>query len=215
MLLEYYGTPIHFISRTQSVTAQSSAESELYAIGSGLAEGLHVRSFLLEAGLVRNVTLEVQIDSSSAKSIAKQYGTSRKTRRIKLRYLFMRDLVRTGILKITKVDGERNPAGVFTKFVKLKVLRRNLQRIGLVIARDDHDVDTRKARNPSWKSELIPDQIAGLTYRRSNHGINPRMARPTGLQTIAQFATITLLDVLQQPCQPSAAFSVLNQPQRQ
>ena len=72
VLLEYLGTPIHFISRTQSVIAQSSAEGELYAIGSGVAEGLHVRSFLLEAGLVRNVTLEIkwthQVQSPSRNS---------------------------------------------------------------------------------------------------------------------------------------------------
>ena len=84
-LLEYLGTTIHVISRTQSVIAQSSAESELYASGSGVSEGLRVRSFLLEAGLVRNVTLEIQTDSSNAKSIAKQYGTSRKTGDIQLR----------------------------------------------------------------------------------------------------------------------------------
>ena len=179
VFLEYLGTPIHLISRTQSVTAQSSAESELYAIGSGVTEGLHVRLFLLEAGLVRNATLEIQTDSSSAKSIAKQYGTSRKTRHIQLRYLLMQDLVRTGILKITKINGEQNPADAFTKFVKFEVLRRRLQRIGLVIARDDHDMDARNARiSPLPRFELIPDGVS------RNHHIKDEQEHVVLRQTV-------------------------------
>ena len=78
VLLGFLSVPVHFISKTQSVIAQSSTDSDLYAIGSGVAEGLHICESLMEAGLANNVTLEIQTDSSSAKSIAKQYGTSRK-----------------------------------------------------------------------------------------------------------------------------------------
>ena len=44
------------MSNTQSIIAQSSAESELYAIGSGIPEGLHVRSCMTSAALANNVT---------------------------------------------------------------------------------------------------------------------------------------------------------------
>ena len=132
VLMEFLGVPVHFISKTQSVIAQSSTESELYAIGSEVAEGLHNLSFLTEARLSKNVTLEIQTDSSSAKSIAKQYGTSRKTRHIKLRYLFMQDLVQSGIPKITKISGDANPLNIWTNFPQVDLLRRHLQRIGIV-----------------------------------------------------------------------------------
>ena len=87
-LIKILSVPVHFISNTQSVIAQSSAEGDLYGINSGIEDGLHMRSFLMEAALSTNVTLETQTDSSSAKSIAQQYGSARKTRHTQLRYLF-------------------------------------------------------------------------------------------------------------------------------
>ena len=68
--LQFLGASVHFCSKTQSVVALSSAESELYGIGLGVAESLHVRSFLLEANLASSVNIEIFTDSSAAKSIA-------------------------------------------------------------------------------------------------------------------------------------------------
>ena len=70
----------------------------------------------MAAGLSNNVTSEIQTDFSSARSIAKQYGTSRKTRHIQLRYLFMQDLVQSGTLQIYKLAGETHPSDFFTRF---------------------------------------------------------------------------------------------------
>ena len=46
VLLEFLSVPVHFISKTQSVIAQSSAENELFASGLGVAEGVHIRFIL-------------------------------------------------------------------------------------------------------------------------------------------------------------------------
>jgi predicted ATPase len=43
------GATIHFGSRTQAVVALSSAESELYAIGTAAQEVLHAMNFIKEA----------------------------------------------------------------------------------------------------------------------------------------------------------------------
>ena len=79
--------------------------SELYAIGPGVAEGFHVRAFVIEAGLAHNVALQIQTYYSSTKHIAKQNGTARKTRHIQLRKLYMPDIVKIGIIKITQISG--------------------------------------------------------------------------------------------------------------
>ena len=47
------GCVIRVGSRTQLVPAWSSAEAELYGIGTGVAESLHIKSFLEEAKLSR------------------------------------------------------------------------------------------------------------------------------------------------------------------
>ena len=52
-VISVLGTTIHHYSRTQNSTATSSAEAELYAIGSGTAEGLGVVNFLREACLMK------------------------------------------------------------------------------------------------------------------------------------------------------------------
>jgi hypothetical protein len=56
------GTCVHFSSKTQAVHALSSAESELYAMGAGAADGLHLRSFLYESGLASSATITIQTD---------------------------------------------------------------------------------------------------------------------------------------------------------
>ena len=125
------GAPVASQGWTQSVRALSSAESELYGIGSGTAEGLHIRSFLMESTLAKSVSLVLYTDSSSAKSIAMQFGTSRKTRHIQLKYLYMQDLVASNIVQIKKIKGEDNPSDLMTKFVTLQVLRKHIHRLGL------------------------------------------------------------------------------------
>ena len=49
------GCVVRFGARTQQVPALSSAEAELYGIGTGVAESLHIKSFLEEAKLFKKV----------------------------------------------------------------------------------------------------------------------------------------------------------------
>ena len=43
-VIQAAGNTVHFGSRTQSVVGLSSAKSELYAIGTGATEALHVKN---------------------------------------------------------------------------------------------------------------------------------------------------------------------------
>ena len=70
----------------QEIHAMSSGEAELYSIGSGISEGLHVRSLLLELHLVRHVHFIIHTDSSAAKSMCANFGTSKKLRHTQLRF---------------------------------------------------------------------------------------------------------------------------------
>ena len=62
-LTSILGCPATFASKTQQVLALSSAESELYSIGSGIAGALHLRSVLLEAQLANKVQIIAFTDS--------------------------------------------------------------------------------------------------------------------------------------------------------
>lgn len=58
-----FACSIHFVTKTQSMIVLSSAESELYANGTGSGEPLHIGSFLLETGLGNNINVSVETDS--------------------------------------------------------------------------------------------------------------------------------------------------------
>ena len=99
------GTPVHFGSRTQAVHALSSAEAELYAMGSAVSESLHIKHFLEETALFRKASIIIRTDSSAGKSMASRFGTSKRTRHVQLRFLFLQHLVSDGQIQIRKVLG--------------------------------------------------------------------------------------------------------------
>ena len=76
----FLGTTVAFGSRTQATIALSSAESELYAICTGVNEELHLRNFLLETNMCSKLNLRIHTDSTAGKSIATPQGTSKTSK---------------------------------------------------------------------------------------------------------------------------------------
>ena len=120
-------------SRTQATVALSSGEAELYAIGSGTADALFVRSLVEESRLFQKANLCVFTGSNVGKSIASRFGASRKTKRVELRYLYVQELVASGMLRIKKVLGTLNPADTLTKYIAKDTLHRHLPTFGFVV----------------------------------------------------------------------------------
>ena len=95
-LLYFLGTLITSQSRTQAAVALSSGEAELYAKGLGVSESLFIRSLRLESQLSENVNIRIHTDSTAGKSMATRFGTSKKTKHVQLRFLFIQELVASG-----------------------------------------------------------------------------------------------------------------------
>ena len=113
-------------SRTQATVALSSGEAELYAIGSGTADALFVRSLVEESKIFQKANLCVSTGSNVGKSIASRFGASRKTKHVELRYLYVQELVASGMVRIKKVLGNLNPADILTKYIAKDTLHRHL-----------------------------------------------------------------------------------------
>ena len=79
-----------------TVTA-SSAEAEVYAMGSGACEGLMVKSFLQELLDGELVSLELYSDSTAGLSSQSRLGLG-KLKHVHLRHMFMQGLLREGRL---------------------------------------------------------------------------------------------------------------------
>ena len=125
------GVNLQSHSRTQQTIALSSGEAELYAIDAGAADSLFIRSLFLEACLIPKVHLFIYTDSTAGKSMASRYGTSRKTRHVQLRYLFVQELVTSGMITIRKILGTLNNADILTKYVNKETLARYVPTFGL------------------------------------------------------------------------------------
>ena len=131
-LLYFLGALITSQSRTQATVALSSGEAELYAIGLGVSESLFIRSLLLESQLSKNVNIRIHTDSTAGKSMATRFGTSKKTKHnVQLRFLFIQELVASGVVSIKKVAGTSNPSDVMTKYITKDVLQRHLMSLGI------------------------------------------------------------------------------------
>jgi hypothetical protein len=114
-------------SKTQSVVALSSAESELYAIVKASAEILGAKSIFNDLGL--NFSSVIYSDASAALGIIQRQGLGR-TRHIDCGYLFVQELNAEKILRYAKIPGAENPADMGTKGLNEQLIKRFTQHSG-------------------------------------------------------------------------------------
>ena len=99
-------------SSTQTSTALSSAEAEFYGVVRGSGIGLGFQSLLRDLGIA--LPLRVWTDSSAAVGICSRQGLG-KVRHLETHTLWVQQAVRSKRIDLRKIDGERNPADIFTK----------------------------------------------------------------------------------------------------
>ena len=91
-------------SRTQKAKALSSGEAEYYAMVTGCAEGLGMQSLAEDLGWKADIWLWT--DSSAAKAIGNRRGLG-KLRHAELKWLWVKDIVKEGRVKLKTVKGQR------------------------------------------------------------------------------------------------------------
>ena len=99
-------------SSTQSGVALSSGEAEFNGVVRGAGIGLGYQSLLRDLG--QKLPVRVWTDSSAAVGICSRQGLG-KLRHIDTHTLWVQQAVRSGRIDLRKVDGEVNPADLFTK----------------------------------------------------------------------------------------------------
>ena len=118
-VVQLLNSTVSFGSRTQRTIALSLGEAELYAIGQGTSEALFVKNLIIEAKLAKSVNVTVHPDSTGGKSMATRFGTSKKTKHVELKFLYVQELVAKGNLRLRKVGTKVNCADVFAKYFLL------------------------------------------------------------------------------------------------
>ncbi len=99
-------------SSTQSSVALSSGEAEFNGVVRGAGVGLGYQSLLQDLGI--EIALRIWADSSAAIGICSRQGLG-KLRHLDTHTLWVQQAVRSKRIDLKKVDGEQNPADLFTK----------------------------------------------------------------------------------------------------
>ena len=115
-------------SRTQTLIALSSGESELAAVTKAVAEGFGAQSVLRDFGF--SVALEVHSDATAALGICKRQGLGR-VRHLATADLWLQQRVKTRDLALFKVPGRHNPSDLLTKHKSNPEIVRFLQMMGI------------------------------------------------------------------------------------
>ena len=123
------GAPISFGSKTQSLTAQSTVESELQALSYGAREAVYLSNFLTELGLKDSSQVPIRSDSTGALSVAGNSMFSARTKHIALRYFFVRELVKKNKITLHYTPTKQMLADIATKHLSKHTFRDLLQQI--------------------------------------------------------------------------------------
>ena len=115
-------------SKTQSLVAKSSAESELYGIVKASCETLGAQTLLEDLGESRRARLHV--DAKAAKSICEREGLER-VRHIDVNVLWLQEQEVRQRLPLRKVLGTSNPADLMTKHLSQRDLDKCIGLLGL------------------------------------------------------------------------------------
>ncbi len=99
-------------SLTQSNVALSSGEAEFNRVVRGSSAGLGYQSIMRDLG--QNLPLRVWTDSSAAMGTCSRQGLG-KLRHLDTHTLWVQQAVRPRRIELVKIDGDVNPADIFTK----------------------------------------------------------------------------------------------------
>ena len=121
-------------SRTQQTVSLSSAEAELYALTTGIAEGMVTKHLLQELG--HEVTLTNHVDSQSAKVWASRRGLGRM-KHVMLKYMFVQDVVEKKLTNLAYINTKANKADLMTKCHTSEAHKRSCAMLGLRLTRDE------------------------------------------------------------------------------
>ena len=107
----------------QKPLVMSSAEGEYNSLVTGAQECRAIQTLLEELGV--KTKIELRTDSSAAKGSCERVGLLH-LKHMELRQLFLKDLVKSGLIEIVKIPTTLNVADMLTKPVTMEVLARCL-----------------------------------------------------------------------------------------
>ena len=116
------------MSCLQPLVALSSGEAEHYALIRGACTSLGIQSH--DQDWMIDVPIQINSDSSAARSFARRRGIGGRLRHLQTRHLWLQSRVALGHLKLDDVAGEQNPADTLTKPFPGRTIREWSEHVG-------------------------------------------------------------------------------------
>ncbi len=99
-------------SRKQSIVTLSSSDAEIIALCEGTCETLSIKNILNEFS---DEDVNIEMFEDNANCIYFAYGCTKKSKHLEIKYYFIRDYVRRGIIRILSVPSSEQVADIMTK----------------------------------------------------------------------------------------------------
>ncbi|KAH9679276.1 hypothetical protein KPL71_026064 [Citrus sinensis] len=108
------GGPVSWRSILQSTIALSTTEAEYMAATEAVKEAIWLKGLLGDLGVIQeNIT--VFCDNQSAIFLAKNQTYHTRTKRIDVKYHYVREIIESGVVLLRKIDTKDNPSDMLTK----------------------------------------------------------------------------------------------------
>jgi len=119
------GGPISWSSKRQPIVAVSSTEAEFYAASQAGLATVVLRRFLTSLGVRLSHPTSLREDNAACIFMAHGVGVLKRAKHIDVRVFKLRELVRDGILVLTKVATDFQVADILTKALPTSLFTRH------------------------------------------------------------------------------------------
>jgi hypothetical protein len=125
------GAAITYMSKKQSLVGQSTTEVEFIAAAETAKNVVWLYELLDEMKVTIQLPIVMYVDNQSAIQVAKAAATHSRTKHIRLRYHFLKDLVSEGVIDLKHINTKKQLADVLTKVQIQAMFKEQITNIGL------------------------------------------------------------------------------------
>lgn len=109
---------ISWSSKKQPIVTLSTTEAELVTTTHCVCQGICIKRILDELGMKQEDCLTVLFDNCSTIKLSKNLAMHGKSKHIDVRFRFLRDLCREGVIELKLCSSENQLTGILTKPLK-------------------------------------------------------------------------------------------------
>ncbi|SGY91523.1 BQ5605_C038g11676 [Microbotryum silenes-dioicae] len=127
----YAGAAVSWSSRLQSRVADSTCDAEYLALSHAGKEAIFLHQLFGELGLLSSKPVLIYGDNQGANALTKNPVFHARTRHIRLREHFVRDMVSMGDIVVQYINTGEMTADIFTKALSRDLFARHRGRLGI------------------------------------------------------------------------------------